>query len=119
MNAERIAFADKQREAAVLCEETRLRLDHSGLAQLPQRIGPGHHDVRIETGLAADVEREVAERDGSSPYHLHDNRLRYGHHDDIAQIEISILRLRLRPSREGAHDIVAEQRHQVIAFGKD
>ena len=39
--------------------------------------------------------------------------------DDIVEVEIGILRLRIRPHREGAHDVVAEQHHQMIAFGKN
>jgi hypothetical protein len=34
MNAERIPFADKQREATILCKEPGLRLNHSQRAQL-------------------------------------------------------------------------------------
>jgi hypothetical protein len=37
----------------------------------------------------------------------------------IVQIEIGVSRLRLGPRRKCANDIVAEQHHQVIAFGKD
>ena len=42
-----------------------------------RKVGPGHNDVRVETGLAVDVEREIAERNGSGPYHLDDDQLRY------------------------------------------
>ena len=51
--------------------------------------------------------------------HLYDGRLGDGHHHDIVQIEIGVSRLRLRPRRERAEDVVAEERHQVIAFGED
>src|SRR5262245_12441304 len=119
MNPEWIAFADKQREAAILREETSLPLDHSHLAQLPQRVGATHDDVGIEAGLATDVERQVAKRDSASPDHLDDDRLGYGHHYYVVQIEIGILHLRLGPRRECADHVFAEQRHEVIAFGKD
>jgi hypothetical protein len=46
-------------------------------------------------------------------------RLGDGHHHGIVEIEIGVSRLRLRPRRERAEDVVAEERHQVIAFGKD
>src|SRR5262245_54975236 len=119
MNPEWIAFPDKQREAAILREETGLPLDHSHLAQLPQRVGATHDDVGIEAGLATDFDREVAKRDSPSLYHLDDDRLGYGHHYYVVRIEIGILRLRLGPRRECADHVVAEQRHEVFAFGKD
>ena len=60
MNSEWIASADEQRGAAILGEKTCLRADHSELAQFSQRLGPGHHDIGVKTGLAAYVEHQVA-----------------------------------------------------------
>src|SRR5260370_35489867 len=94
------------------------RLDRTKLTHLAQGLGPGHDDVGVETGLAADLEREIAERDSSGANHLYDDRLRQGHHHYIGQFEISGLRLGIGPRRKFAADIVAEQRPQGIAFGK-
>src|SRR5262249_59122635 len=103
------------REAAIAREDARLRLDRAKLAQLPQRLGPGHHDIGVEAGLAVDLQQEIAERDCSGADHLYDGWLRDGYHHDIVEIEIGVSRLRLRPRRERAEDVIAEQRHQVIA----
>ena len=119
VDPERIAFAHEQRGAEILREEARLPLDHSKLAQLPQRVWPGHDDIGVEPGLAADVEREVAERDPSRAEHLHDDGLGDGHHHDVVHIEVSVAWLRSGPRREGADDVIAEQHHQVITLGKD
>ena len=75
MNSVRVAFADKQRESAILREVACLRLDYSELTHLSQWGGPGHHDIGVETRLATDVEREIAERDCAGAYHLHDDGL--------------------------------------------
>src|SRR5260370_36212223 len=88
------------------------RLDRTKLTHLAQGLGPGHDDVGVETGLAADLEREIAERDSSGANHLYDDRLRQGHHHYIGQIEIGVLRLGLGPRPECADDTVPEQTQQ-------
>jgi hypothetical protein len=50
---------------------------------------------------------------------LYNDRLRQGDHHNIGQIELAVLWLGLGPRRKCADDIVAEQHHKVIAFGKD
>ena len=72
MNAEWIAFVDKQCDATVLTEETRLRLNHARLIQLPQRPRVTHEDVGIEARRTAYIEREVADGNSSGAYHLHE-----------------------------------------------
>src|SRR5262249_26876122 len=102
-----------------LAEEACLRFDHAELAKLPQGLRVAHEDIGIEARPTADVEREVAERDGSRADHLYTHGLREGHHHDIVEMKVGVLRLCLRPCREGTYDIVAEHHHQVIALGKD
>src|SRR5262249_42870293 len=116
---ERVAFADEQRDAAILAKEARLRLDRAEGAQLSQRLWVAHEDIGIEARPTADVEREVAERDCARTDHLYAYGLRQGYNDDIVETEVGVLRLCLRPRREGACDIVAEHDHEVIAFGED
>src|SRR5262249_49939956 len=55
----------------------------------------------------------------SRTHHLYDDRLRHGHHHYVVQIEIRVLRPRLGPRWKLTDDVIAEQRHQVIALGKD
>src|SRR5262249_12165236 len=75
------------------------------------------HTHRHSCALSRSGDR--VQRDSPSLYHLDDDRLGYGHHYYVVQIEIGILRLRLGPRREWGDHVVAEQRHEVIAFGKD
>jgi len=83
LNPERVAFADQKRDAAILAEEARRRLDHAELAQLPQRLRVAHENIGVEAGPTTDVEREVAERNCSRADHLYTHGLRQGHHHDI------------------------------------
>src|SRR5499427_737180 len=119
MNPEGVAFAHQQRRTAILRKEVRLRLDHGGLPQLSQGLRSSHDDVRVKAGLPADVEREVPQGDASREDHLDDGGLGQGHHHDIVDVEIGVVRLRLGPRRECADDIVAEQHHQMVAFRKN
>jgi hypothetical protein len=50
---------------------------------------------------------------------LDDRRLRQGHNHYVGQVEIGVLALRVGPGRKGPNNIVAEQHHQVVAFGED
>src|SRR5215472_6010761 len=83
VNATRVAFAKKQRDTAILAKEPRLRLDDAQLMQMPQGLRVAHEDIRIEAGGAAYVEREIAEGNSSSAYHLYEDRLRQGDQNDI------------------------------------
>src|SRR5262249_43100613 len=113
------SFAHEQRDAAISAEETGSGFDHTHPAQLSQRVRVTHHDVRVETGAAACVEREIAEGYCAGAYHLDENGLRQGYEDDVRQIEIGVLRLRLGPCWERTDDLVARQHHQVIALSED
>jgi hypothetical protein len=119
VNAEGIALADEQRTTAISRKVSSLRLDNSELTQFSLGSGPAHDDVGKEARSAADVEREIAERDRAGADHLDDDRLWQGHDHDVVEAEMCMLRLRPGPRGKCADDVVAEQDHEVIAFGVD
>src|SRR5262249_18365358 len=80
--------------------------------------GVPHEDIGVETRSAAYLQRQVADRDPTRAYRLYQDRLRQCRDDDIVEIEIGILGLRLCPRRKRSENIVAKQHHQVVALGK-
>src|SRR5262249_57618714 len=76
-------------------------------------------DIGVVAGCTAKIEGEIAERYCSRFYRLNDDRLRHSYEDDIVQVQICVLRLRLSPRWKCAEDIFTTKDHQVIAFGED
>ena len=89
-------------------------LDNAELEQLLQGSAPAHHDVGVVAGGPSHLQGEISEHDGAGADHLNDDRLRQGYKNDVVEIEVSILRLRLGPCRERSENLVAVQDHQVI-----